>query len=72
VHSFLNVYRAVLTDLNIYLNDMTDLNVYLTGLLQYIFLRYFYMQCSLQSMSAILFFSGIVGSLVHACFLHVH
>jgi hypothetical protein len=42
LHSFLNVYRAVLTDLNVYLTGFTTLNVYLAGLLQYIFFHFFF------------------------------
>jgi hypothetical protein len=41
LHSFLNVYRALLTDLNVYLIGFIALNVYLAGLIQYIFSHFF-------------------------------
>ena len=43
LHSFLNVYRAFLTDLNVYLIGFATLNVYLAGFLQYILSWFFFL-----------------------------
>jgi hypothetical protein len=58
LHFFLNVYIAqgpwmVVTALHVYLTSLTALNVYLIGMLQYIFLLFFYTMFSVVNMGDI-------------------
>ena len=71
---FLKCLQSIYERLKFLPNRLGNVECLLRRLVTIHFLPFLfiYMQCSLQSIWAILCFNDIVGSLVHACFLHLH